>query len=235
MSLEEKGMYLDLLLYLFTEQRPIKDHKHVARICGIDPRRSARLWTKIGDKFELNQHGSTHLLVSKILNNSGRIRGLDNVADGGGFPAQEKEKEVNKEKIQKKKKEPDEKFETAWMLYPKRAGDNPKNKAQSAWNARIKEGHTAEEITNGIKRYSEFCLKTGKLRTESVKHASTFLGPQKGFCEKWEVPKEKTGRVNNHADINKLFMEAFGRPPPAGKSEEECRQIYAQRVGRLGN
>ena len=36
---------------------------------------------------------------------------------------------------------------------------------------------------------------------------------------------------NHHTDINKLFMEAFGRPPPAGKSEEECRQIYAQRKG----
>ncbi len=102
LTLEEKGLYLELLIYLFTEQKPIKNSAHVARICGIDPRRSARLWPKIAEKFVVNQHGSTHILVSKILNNSGGIKGLEccgvGGGVGGGVPAQEKEKEKKKGK-----------------------------------------------------------------------------------------------------------------------------------------
>lgn len=43
-------------------------------------------------------------------------------------------------------------------------------------------------------------------------------------------PKNNPKKANNnHTDINKAFLEAFGKPPPAGKSEDECWRIYAKR------
>lgn len=96
MALDEKGAYLELMLYLFYERRPIKDAVHVARILRIDPRTSKRLWPKLSENFVRNQHGYSHELVTKILNNKGRIKGLSMVADSGGASSQEKELELDK-------------------------------------------------------------------------------------------------------------------------------------------
>ncbi|MBV2091699.1 MAG: YdaU family protein [Candidatus Thiodiazotropha sp. (ex Ctena orbiculata)] len=93
MSIEEVGFFIQLILYQFTEKKPIKDAKHAARIANIDPRVSSRLFKKISDKFVKNQHGYSHKLTTKILRNDGRIKGLYKVADEGGFLPQELELE----------------------------------------------------------------------------------------------------------------------------------------------
>jgi len=82
----------------------------------------------------------------------------------------------------------DAEFEAFWNAYPKRNGGNARNSALAAWNARRKEGYSAAEIIDGAHRYAAWCAATGKLNTEYVKQASTFLGPQKGFAEAWELP-----------------------------------------------
>ena len=81
-----------------------------------------------------------------------------------------------------------EEFEALWRQYPHRNGSNPKSQALKAWNARLKEGHSANEMLEGVKRYAAWCAATDKLNTEYVKQASTFLGAQKGFTETWETP-----------------------------------------------
>ncbi len=80
-----------------------------------------------------------------------------------------------------------------WMLdfklaYPDRAGDQGWGKAVRAANARIAEGHTAFEFITGAKRYAAFCEATGKLGSEYVKQACTFLGPDKPFLLPWHPP-----------------------------------------------
>lgn len=83
-------------------------------------------------------------------------------------------------------------FEKAWKSYPRRLGDNPKRKALKAWSARLREGHSADELRAGVERYAEFCRTTGKLGTETVKHAATFFGPDKAFLQPWvNLPTEK--------------------------------------------
>lgn len=72
--------------------------------------------------------------------------------------------------------------------YPKRAGGYNWPKALKAYIARRKEGHSLEEIQAGTVRYAAFCEATGKLKTEFVKQAATFFGPDKHFLEAWEVP-----------------------------------------------
>ncbi len=58
--------------------------------------------------------------------------------------------------------------------YPKRAGGNSKVDAFKARTARIKSGATAQELTDGVRRYADYVTAAGKLNTEYVKQASTF-------------------------------------------------------------
>lgn len=76
LSHKEKGWYIDLLLYLFTERKPIKDAAHACRVLSISTRNSASIQSLIDSKLKLNQHGYYHPLVNEIINNSGRIKGL---------------------------------------------------------------------------------------------------------------------------------------------------------------
>lgn len=77
------------------------------------------------------------------------------------------------------------------MLYPKRGGDANWKGAARAGSARIAEGHHPSEFLEGAQRYREFCAITGKIGTEYVKQAATFLGPAKPFLEPWEPPATK--------------------------------------------
>ena len=80
-------------------------------------------------------------------------------------------------------------FETAWNLYPKRAGGNTKENARKAWSARIREGAKPAEMIAGVERYAEFIRATGKEHTQYVKQAATFFGPAKHYLEEFELPR----------------------------------------------
>lgn len=89
-----------------------------------------------------------------------------------------------------------------WLLdfklaYPARAGDQGWRKAVKAANARISEGHTTEEFIAGAKRYHAHMHALGKVGTEFVKQAATFLGPDKHFLEPWPVPTKVNGAKPN--------------------------------------
>lgn len=97
---------------------------------------------------------------------------------------------------------PDE-FERTWCEFPRRAGDNPKKDAYRSWNARLKDGTTAQEMHDGTCRYRQFCEATGKLGTEFVMQAKRFFGQSKAFAQPWETPSggshETHQRVDNSA------------------------------------
>jgi hypothetical protein len=82
-------------------------------------------------------------------------------------------------------------FDLAWGIYPKRAGGNSKTEALKAWTARIRAGENPAEMLAGTRRYAEFIRATGKERTEYVKQAATFFGPNEHWKEAWNVPAEK--------------------------------------------
>jgi hypothetical protein len=73
-------------------------------------------------------------------------------------------------------------------LYPKRSGNQPWNRALKAAGARVSEGHTHEDFIAGARRYAAYCEATGKLSTELVMQAATFLGPDKPFAQDWAPP-----------------------------------------------
>jgi hypothetical protein len=82
-------------------------------------------------------------------------------------------------------------FEQAWSEYPKRAGGNPKRSAMQAWKARLMEGELPQDIIDGVRRYAQYIQATGKERTEFVKQAKSFFGPDKHYLEDWTLPEQK--------------------------------------------
>jgi hypothetical protein len=86
-------------------------------------------------------------------------------------------------------------FEVAWVLYPKRSGNNPKADALRCWNARIKDGVDPEQMSLGVTRYARWCKHTGKVGTEHVMQASRFFGPSKIYEQDFAVPQAEKGLV----------------------------------------
>ncbi len=88
-------------------------------------------------------------------------------------------------------------FLLAVVEYPARHISIDKSAAFRAWRARIKEGHTPEEIVAGIKRYKRFVTAEGTLGTQFVKMMASFLG--KADPPFFSLPWKVTG----HAGINR--------------------------------
>lgn len=81
-----------------------------------------------------------------------------------------------------------EDFESAWNVYPRRAGGNSKADAFKAYRARLREGVTPGDILAGIGRYAGFLRATGKEGSEYVKQASSFFGVGQHYAEPWTIP-----------------------------------------------
>jgi len=124
-----------------------------------------------------------------------KVNGKNLDEPGSGEPA------VSGRKRDKRKKESfTTDFENAWEVYPRRNGSNPKGEAFRAWNARLREGHTAEEMLQGLRRFAAWCDAHGKTGTETVMQARRFFGPEKEFTGPWTVsapkmPKQEVRRA----------------------------------------
>ena len=82
-------------------------------------------------------------------------------------------------------------FAELWKIYPKRSGSNPKNKAFSAFSARLKENNSLAEIRAGLERYAAWCKTTNKIGTETVMQAQRFFGPGREWENDWGAPAER--------------------------------------------
>lgn len=91
-------------------------------------------------------------------------------------------------------------FEEAWRLYPKRAGGNPKKAARKAWEARIREGATPEELRTGVERYAEYARAADREGTEYVMQAATFFGPNERWRDDYLLPSRAGPNGNGRQD-----------------------------------
>jgi hypothetical protein len=66
-------------------------------------------------------------------------------------------------------------FEEFWAEYPKRDGANPKQAAEKAFNAALKSGADPQAIIDGAKRHCADMQRRGKIKTEYVPQAVTWL------------------------------------------------------------
>jgi len=93
------------------------------------------------------------------------------------------------ERTRPKRAEPPE-FEKFKLAYPRRSGSQPWSRALQAIHARLREGHSWDEILDGTRRYADFCSATGKVGTEHVQQAARFCGPGQPpeFMQAWSLP-----------------------------------------------
>ena len=105
---------------------------------------------------------------------------------------------------------PPPEWEHLKSLYPERAGAQPWTRALRATNARIKEGATWEELIDGVSRYAVYCRETGKVGTEFVMQAATFLGPECHFRQPWQPPPtESEQRLRDNIAAAERAMEVL--------------------------
>lgn len=81
-----------------------------------------------------------------------------------------------------------ENFARLRLAYPARTGTQRWPKAEQHVNARLKQGHTWEQMHAGVARYVAYVAAAGLERTEKVQQAATFFGTNLGFMEAWDPP-----------------------------------------------
>lgn len=162
---------------------------------------------------ELNQSNIFHLTLDggAAENRGGAASALPGAAENPGGGAAENPRTshpsepVNEPVTLVGSGPADSGFEAAWKAYPKRDGSNPKNKASSAWNARLKEGVTAEVMLAGVARYAAYCVAKGSVGTEFVMQAQRFLGKGREFENDWKVGSQPPGRGGSkHTGLDQL-------------------------------
>jgi hypothetical protein len=82
-----------------------------------------------------------------------------------------------------------EEFEQFWSVYPRK---KEKPGAFKTWKTRLKEGCTAEDMIAAAKHYAQECKRLGT-EEKYIKHAKTFLGPDKPFEDYVNPPPESKG------------------------------------------
>lgn len=92
-------------------------------------------------------------------------------------------------------------FEQFWSLYPRKVD---KRKTLRNWQTRLKQGAKPPQMIAAAKHYSQACV--GK-EQQFVKHASTFLGPDKPYEEWIRAPAELPEAVPKAWNILKNYME----------------------------
>ena len=75
------------------------------------------------------------------------------------------------------------KFAEAWEAYPKRKGGNPRKLALGAWNARLREGVSDDDLLMATQNYAAFVRSEGKENTSYVLLAATFYGPNARYAD----------------------------------------------------
>lgn len=103
----------------------------------------------------------------------------------------------------------DDSFESAWKLYPKREGSNPKNKAHSAWKARLKDGVSVDDMVQGLARYVAYCKARGSVGTEYVMQAQRFFGPAREFENEWKAAPAVQAASRHHGFDQRDYFEGL--------------------------
>ena len=105
--------------------------------------------------------------------------------------------------------EDDPRFDEFWAAYPQRP-NNPKGKARRAWAARVKEGEDPEVMLAGARAYADYVKREGT-EPQFVKHAATFLGPDKHYLDDYAEDLDRLVQVYLNGDIAQGFNPEFLR------------------------
>jgi len=89
----------------------------------------------------------------------------------------------------------DAEFDAIWSFVPARDGTNNKRDARRCIEARRKEGHTVQEMIDGLVQYSDYCKRAGIINTNITMMMSRFFGRDKYFLTDNEWEKKGHGNT----------------------------------------
>lgn len=118
-------------------------------------------------------------------------------------------------------------FECQWALYPKRIGGNPKKPAFLAWQARVNDGASLEELGAAVERYAAYIRAIGKEGTEFVLMAQTFFGPNERWKEDFTPPAAGSQTANLEAARKwwKAYCDEYPTDNSSGNFEYLARRL----------
>lgn len=97
-------------------------------------------------------------------------------------------------------------FEEIWKVYPRK---KEKAKAYKAYNARLKDGFSEDELETAVKRYARECELLGT-QEQFVKHAATFFGPDTSFDDYLKTDyREPVVKPDKKATVSKNQFHNF--------------------------
>ena len=94
-------------------------------------------------------------------------------------------------------------FETFWNEYPRKT---EKKTAFKAWNARINNKTSPNDMIQAAKNYALDC-KAKKTETQFIKHPATFIGPNEPFKEYINLPPPSQQPRRELTDDEKLMAQ----------------------------
>jgi hypothetical protein len=120
-------------------------------------------------------------------------------------------------------------FALFWSLLPKRAGTNSKEEARKSWNARRRQGVTAEAMQEGARRYKACVVASGSEGTPYVMQGKTFLGPAEQWTEPFALPVQQRTIKTLVVEKMALFDEwqLWHQEPKSEMLEKGARMVAA--------
>lgn len=189
----------------------ITSRKSLAAKTGVNESKVERVLTTLKNEQQIEQHGTSKFRVISIVKwaEYQSDEQQDEQPVNSKRTADEQQMNTPEEVSSDTKNVKNEKkvktnvssvlFESAWKLYPKREGSNPKNKAASAWNARVQEGEDEQDMVGGLARYVGYCKSKGSIGTMYVMQAARFFGPSKEYANDWAVAANQSLAMTKHS------------------------------------
>lgn len=196
MTVGEKLMYVEIESLSKLERGCFASNAHFAEMFSISPARVSEIISSLASKgfVTVDQKRQGVRTVQRVI----RLIPRGNTSSENTKNPFGKDVEGSSEKTQgkntkilnstKKKNVCDEEFEAAWKAYPKRDGSNPKASALKCWNARLKDGISAQAMVEGVCRYTSYCRQKEMIGTSYVMQAARFFGTNKEFENAWAMP-----------------------------------------------
>lgn len=119
-----------------------------------------------------------------------------------------------------------ERFDEFWQAYPRRGGPNPRNPASERFSSLVRSGVDPQMLIDAVKSYAEQERIRGKIGTEFIPQAKTWLNQQRwsdhaavAMLQSLAAAENLSRKVHVKADTPQweAWSRHLGKPPPQDK------------------
>jgi uncharacterized protein YdaU (DUF1376 family) len=180
LSVEARGLYIDLLCHQWAEGGLPDDERHLARIANLNPRTFRRIWTEIERFFSRNSAGIrlNHRLekerkhADEKSEMSAKAANTRHHGDADALPSQSQSQHSHKHSLKNSSPaSPGDAFDfdAVWAAYPRKLG---RKKGLARCKSQVTTRSKYDALVKAVGNYRAFV--DGK-PAEYVKHFDTFM------------------------------------------------------------